>query len=160
MDKMVQPWRSGRIQGDYTINNPTITCGSLGKVAGLGGQEFKATNKDAVLVTDLKAAVEVKEATEVNTPDRHPRPLTRACERHKVRLAQQEAQRWAEALRRAMDVPDDHVGNCKMCNEKIPESDWSNYTGLGWDVHLISHCMTCLEFAMNDSTSLELCSFQ
>ena len=43
-----------------------------------------------------------------------------------------------------------------MCNEKIPESDWSNYRGLGWDVHLISHCMTCLEFAMNANTSLQL----
>ena len=31
------------------------------------------------------------------------------------------------------------AGNCKMCNSRIPESDWSNYRGLGWDVHLISH---------------------
>ena len=40
-DKMVKLWRSGRFQRDYTINNPSVTCGSFGKVAGSDVQEFQ-----------------------------------------------------------------------------------------------------------------------
>ena len=109
----------------------------------------------STLQPEVKEVVEVKEAAAVNTPDRHPRPLARARERRKERLAQQEAQRWADTLWRT-DVRGVRADNCEMCNEKIPESDRSNYRGLGRDVHLISHCMTCLEFAMNANTSLEL----
>ena len=57
-------------------------------------------NEDAAEVIVPKTALEVKEAAEVNTPDRHPRPLARARERRRERLAQQEAQRWAYALAR------------------------------------------------------------
>ena len=87
----------------------------------------------------VKEVVEVKEAAEVNTPDRQPRPLEHARERRRVRLAQEEAQRQACMLRNRTDERDhDRAGNCKMCNNKIPESDWSNYRELGWDVHFRS----------------------
>ena len=63
---MVKLWRSGRFRRDYTINDPSVKCGSLGKFAGSDGQEFTSTNENAA---EVKAAVGVKEAPEVNTPD-------------------------------------------------------------------------------------------
>ena len=81
---------------------------------------------------EVKEVVAVKEAAEVNTPDRQPRPLEHARERRRVRLAQEEAQRQAGVNRNRTDKRDhDRAGNCKLCNSKIPESDWSNYRGLG-----------------------------
>ena len=41
---MVELWRPERFQRDYIINNPSVTCGSLGKVTGSVGQEFRSTN--------------------------------------------------------------------------------------------------------------------
>ena len=41
-DKMVQPWMSRRYQGDYTINDPTITCGHPRDLADLGANEDAA----------------------------------------------------------------------------------------------------------------------
>ena len=90
------------------------------------------------ILHEVTEVAEAKEAAAVNTPDRHPRPLARARERRRVRLAHEDAQRWADVLRSGMDEQErdyDRAGNCKMCNSRIPESDWSNYRGLGWDVH-------------------------
>ena len=54
-DKMVQIWRPRRFQRDYIIKDPSVTCGSLGKVAGSDGQEFRSTNENA---SQVKAMVE------------------------------------------------------------------------------------------------------
>ena len=140
-DKMVKLWRSGRFQRDYTINDPSVTCGSLGKVAGSDGQEFTSTNENAA---EVKAAVGVKEAPEVNTPERHPRPLARARERRRQRLAQEESQRYRDLLQSVWEK-DRRGDRCKTCNNEFTESDWSNFRRLGWDVQLISRCMTCID---------------
>ena len=66
-------------------------------------------------------------------------------------------QRQAGVLRDRLDVRDhldhdraDNIANRegKMCNNKI----WSSYRKLGWDIHFISYCLTCLKFPMNAST--------
>ena len=63
-EKMVQLWRPEKFQRDCIINDPSVTCGSLGKVAGSDGQEFRSTNENA---SQVKAVVGVKQAPEVST---------------------------------------------------------------------------------------------
>ena len=64
---MVQLWKSGRIQGDYTINNPTTTAGPPRDLA------------------DPSTSVDV-DAAEVIDPKRCLQPLQRAREHRGARL--------------------------------------------------------------------------
>ena len=62
---------------------------------------------------EVKAAVGVKEAPEVNTPDRHPRPLARAHEKRRERVAQEERQRYRDLLQSVWD--EDRASRCETC---------------------------------------------
>ena len=86
-EKMLQLWSPKELQRDCIINDLSVTCGSLGKVAGSDGQEFSD------ILERVKAAAGVKQAPEVSTPQRHYRPLERAREKRKMRLALEESQR-------------------------------------------------------------------
>ena len=78
-EKMLQLWSPEELQRDCIINDPSVTCGSLGKVAGSDGQEFSD------ILERVKAAAGVKQAPEVNTPEHHYCPLERARKKRKVR---------------------------------------------------------------------------
>ena len=65
---MLQLWSPKELQRDCIINDPSVTCGSLGKVAGSDGQELSD------ILERVKAAAEAKQAPEVSTPERHYRP--------------------------------------------------------------------------------------
>ena len=78
-ERMVQPWNSGTNQGDCTIDDPTITGGSSGGDAGLGGQGF-ASHPAGVSQSDV----------EVGPTELHPRPLERARARRREREANNE----------------------------------------------------------------------
>ena len=39
-EKMLQLWSPEELQRDCIINDPSVTCGSSGKVAGSAGHEF------------------------------------------------------------------------------------------------------------------------
>ena len=75
-ERMVQPWNSGRNQGDYTIDDPTITSGPSGGDAGLGGQGFASHPADGS-----------QSDVEVLPTELHPRPLERARARRREREA-------------------------------------------------------------------------
>ena len=75
-EKMVQPWISRTNQGDYTIDDPTTTSSSLGKDAGLGGQN---------LISHRAGGSQSDE--DVNSTELHPRPLERARARRREREA-------------------------------------------------------------------------
>ena len=92
---------------------------------------------------EVKAAAGVKEAPAVNTPDRHPRPLARAHEKRRERLAQEESQRYCDLLQSTWE--EIHASRCKMCYNEFTKSDQSNYRRREWVVQLISCCMTCIE---------------
>ena len=76
--------------------------------------------------------MEVKEAAEVNTPDCHPRPLARAHEKRRERVAQEERQRYRDLLQSVWD--EDRASRCETCYSEFTESDQSNYRRRGWDV--------------------------
>ena len=73
-EKMVQPWISRTNQGDYTIDDPTITSSSLGKDTGLGGQNLSSHQSGGSQSDE-----------EVNSTELHPRPLERARARRRER---------------------------------------------------------------------------
>ena len=73
-EKMVQPWNSRTNQGVYTIDDPTITSGSLGKDTGLGGQNLSSHQSGGSQSDE-----------EVNSTELHPRPLERARARQRER---------------------------------------------------------------------------
>ena len=78
-------------------------------------------------------AVGVRDAPEVNTPDRHPRPATRARKKHRERLAQEESQRNRDLLQSVRD--EDSASRCKLepegvrlvCEKVVAECDWEEW---------------------------------
>ena len=88
----------------------------------------------------------VKKAPEVSTPHRNYRPVERAREKRRVRLALEESQRS-----RVLSVWEKEwcVNRCVMCNYEFTDSDWSQFKSEGWEVELISHCNTCIDL-MNE----------
>ena len=133
---MLQLWSPKELQRDCIINDPSVTCGSLGKVAGSDGQELSD------ILERVKAAAEAKQAPEVSTPECHYRPIERARKKRKVRLALEESQRshvlsaWEKER---------CVNRCVTCNYKFTDSHWSQFKSEGWEVELISHCNTCID---------------
>ena len=112
-----------------------MTCGSLGKVAGSDGQEFSD------ILERVKAAAGGKQAPEVSTPERHYRPLERASEKRKVRLALEESQRS-----RVLSAWEKErcANRCEQCNHELTDSDWSQFKSVGWAVEEIVICKTCI----------------
>ena len=85
----------------------------------------------------------VKEAPAVNTPDRHPRPLGRAREKRRERLAQEESQRNRDLLQ-SVRVEDsasgcelEPDGACLVCEKVVAECVWDD-----WDEDIPIHCLS------------------
>ena len=74
-------------------------------------------------------AVGVRDAPGVNTPDRHPRPVARAREKCRQRLAQEESQRNRDlrdedSASRGESEPE---GACLVCKKVVAECDWDEW---------------------------------
>ena len=75
----------------------------------------------------------VNEVPAVNTPDRHPRPLERAREKRRERLAQEESQRNRNLLQSVRD--EDSASRCELepegarlvCEKVVAECDWEEW---------------------------------
>ena len=128
---MVQLWSPDKFQRDYITNDPLVTCGSPGKVAGSEGHEFND------VLEKVKAVAEVNA---VSTPQRHYRPLERAREKRRLRLEESQRSSVLSAWEK------ERVSNrCVQCNYEFTDSDWSQFKSEGWEVELISHCNTCID---------------
>ena len=78
---------------------------------------------------EVKAAMGVNEVPAVNTPDRHPRPLERAREKRRERLAQEESQRNRDlrdedSASRGESEPE---GACLVSKKVVAECDWDEW---------------------------------
>ena len=106
------------------------------------GAGFKSpAHKSPVGVTGVtEVNDEVKQAPAVGTPDRHYRPLERAREKRRLRLAESQRSDVLSAWER------EHVRlRCVQCNHVITDSDWSQFKSEGWDVEILKHCFTCID---------------
>ena len=95
----------------------------------------------------------VKEAPAVNTPDRHPRPLGRAREKRRERLAQEESQRNRDLLQ-SVRVEDsasgcelEPEGACLVCEKVVAECVWDD-----WDED-IPICKRCVNTNISEYDS-------
>ena len=92
----------------------------------------------------------VKEVPAVNTPDRHPRPLERAREKRRERLAQEESQRNRDLLQRVRDEDSasrcemEPEGACLVCEKVVAECNWHD-----WAVD-IAICKRCANTNISD----------
>ena len=83
---------------------------------------------------------EVKQAPAVGTPDRHYRPLERAREKRRLRLAESQRSDVLSAWER------ERVRlRCVQCNHVITDSDWSQFKSEGWDVEIVTQCISCID---------------
>ena len=134
-EKVVQLWSPEKFQRDYITSDPSVTCGSSGKVAGSEGHEFND------VLEKVKAAAEVNA---VSTPQRHYRPLERAREKRRLRLEESQRSSVLSAWEK------ERVSNrCVQCNYEFTDSDWSQFKSEEWEVELINHCNTCIDL-MNE----------
>ena len=117
-EKVVQLWSPEKFQRDYITSDPSVTCGSSGKVAGSEGHEFKSPA--GVTEVKVKAAAEVKQAPAVGTPERHYRPLERAREKRRLRCSVR----------------------CVLCNHEFIDLEWSQ---AGWAAEEMVICKTCID---------------
>ena len=92
----------------------------------------------------------VNEVPAVNTPDRHPRPLERAREKRRERLAQEESQRNRDLLQsvRAEDSASrcklEPVGACLVCKKVVAECDWDEWSFRCSPLQTLhAHCANC-----------------
>ena len=101
---------------------------------------------------EVKAAVGVKEVSAVNTPDRHPRPLERAREKRRERLAQEESQRNRDLFKSVLDEDSasrcelEPEGACLVCEKVVAECDWDKRC---WDEN-IAICKRCANTSISD----------
>ena len=94
---------------------------------------------------------EVKRAPAVGTPDRHYRPLERAREKRRLRLAESQKSDVLSAWERERV----HL-RCEQCNHVISDSDWALFKSEGWNVEIVKHCNTCFD-AMARALALSTC---
>ena len=94
---------------------------------------------------------EVKQAPAVGTPDRHYRPLERAREKRRLRLAESQKSDVLSAWERERV----HL-RCEQCNHVISDSDWALFKSEGWNVEIVKHCNTCFD-AMARALALSTC---
>ena len=92
-----------------------------------------------VTEVNYEAAAEVR-APAVGTPDRHYRPLERAREKRRLRLAESQRSDVLSAWERERVCL-----RCVQCNHVITDSDWSQFKSEGWDVELMKLCITCID---------------
>jgi len=110
-EKVVQLWSPEKFQKDYITSDPSVTCGSSGKVAGSGGHEFNN------VLEKVKAAAEVNA---VSNPKRHYRPFERAREKRRLRLEESQRSNVLSAWEK------EQVSNrCVQCNYEFIDSNWS-----------------------------------
>ena len=128
---MVQLWSPEKLQRDYITNDPSVTCGSPGKVAGSEGHEFNDV---------LEKAKAAAEGNAVCTPDRCHRPLERARENRRLRL--EESQR--SSVLSAWEQERVYL-RCVRCSHVFTNSDWSQFKSEGWDVEVIKLCNPCID---------------
>ena len=83
---------------------------------------------------------EVKRAPAVGTPDRHYRPLERAREKRRLRLAESQRSNVLSAWERERVYL-----RCVQCNHVFTDSDWLQFKSEGFDVEIVKHCNTCID---------------
>ena len=83
---------------------------------------------------------EVKQAPTVGTPDRHYRPLERAREKRRLRLAESQKSDVLSAWERERVYL-----RCVQCNHVFTDSDWLQFKSEGFDVEIVKHCNTCID---------------
>ena len=121
-EKMVQLWRPEKFQRDYIINDPSVMCGSLGKVAGADGQDFSD------VLEKVKAAVGSNKPQHPRTPLSSSRTRKRKTQSEvgTGRVLSEGEKEWC-------------VNRCVTCNYEFTDSDWSQFKSKGWEVQVISH---------------------
>ena len=112
------------------------------KTPPINGAGFKSpAHKSPVGVTGVtEVNDEVKQAPAVGTPDHHYRPLERAREKRRLRLAESQRSDVLSAWER------ERVRlRCVQCNHVITDSDWSQFKSEGWDVEIVTQCISCID---------------
>ena len=104
------------------------------------GSNLQPTNLWVGVTGVTEVNNEVKQAPSVGTPDRHYRPLERAREKRRLRLAESQKSDVLSAWERERV----HL-RCEQCNHVISDSDWALFKSEGWNVEIVKHCNTCFD---------------